>query len=151
MRLLFEREVYRLKSLARHPMQRDTPSESEESDLTATIVICTRNRPALLRECLEGIAHLTHAPDEVIVVDNTSGDGETEAVAREFAAIYTIEPIRARAAHAIEDLQKASRRSLHTWTMTQRLTCIGLETCLSHLKIRMSQQSRGGLLLRSSI
>ena len=61
--------------------------------MTATVVICTRNRPALLRKCLESIAHLERTPDEVIVVDNTSGDKEAEVVAREFAAIYTVEPI----------------------------------------------------------
>jgi glycosyltransferase involved in cell wall biosynthesis len=75
-------------------MQLDTPRVSEESDLTTTIVICTRNRPTSLRKCLEGIAHLERAPDEVIVVDNTPGDEETEAVAREFAAVYTFEPIQ---------------------------------------------------------
>jgi len=83
-----------LKSLARHPTQLDTPRVFEESELTTTIVICTRNRPTLLRKCLEGIAHLERTPDEVIVVDNTSGDKETEAVAREFAAVYTFEPIQ---------------------------------------------------------
>jgi len=83
-----------LKSLARHPTPLDTPRVFEESDLTTTIVICTRNRPTLLRKCLEGIAHLERTPDEVIVVDNTSGDEETEAVAREFAAVYTFEPIQ---------------------------------------------------------
>jgi glycosyltransferase involved in cell wall biosynthesis len=75
-------------------MQLDTPLVFEESDLTATIVICTRNRPTLLRKCLEGIAHLERTPDQVIVVDNTSGDKETETVARGFAAVYTVEPIR---------------------------------------------------------
>ena len=43
-------------------MQLDTPPVFEESDLTATIVICTRNRPALLRECLEGITQLERMP-----------------------------------------------------------------------------------------
>jgi glycosyltransferase involved in cell wall biosynthesis len=32
-------------------------------------------------------------PDEVFVVDNTSGDKETESVALEFSARYTVEPI----------------------------------------------------------
>lgn len=61
--------------------------------MTATVVICTRNRPALLRKCLESIAQLERAPDELIVVDNTSGDKETEVIAREFAAIYIVEQI----------------------------------------------------------
>ncbi len=62
-------------------------------DLTVTIVICTRNRPAQLNKCLEAITRLERVPDEVIVVDNTSGDKETEAAARKFSARYTIEPI----------------------------------------------------------
>lgn len=71
-----------------------SPSVCLKSDLTATVVVCTRNRPALLRKCLEGIAQLERTPDEVIVVDNTSGDKETNAIAREFAAVYRFEPIQ---------------------------------------------------------
>jgi O-antigen biosynthesis protein len=62
--------------------------------LTAAVVICTRNRPALLRKCLEAVARLARTPDEIIVVDNTSGDKETESVALEFSAHYAIEPIQ---------------------------------------------------------
>ncbi len=76
------------------PMQLGTHSVIENSDPTATIVVCTRYRPALLRKCLEGIVRLKRTPDEVIVVDNTSGDSETEAIAREYEVIYTVEPIR---------------------------------------------------------
>ena len=60
--------------------------------LTATIVVCTRNRPAFLRSCLEGITAMDRGPDEIIVVDNTSGDQETESTAREFGAVYAVEP-----------------------------------------------------------
>ncbi len=83
-----------MKSLARHSIQLDSPPRRRKPDLTVTIVICTRNRSTPLRKCLEAIAHLERTPDEVIVVDNTSGDEETEAVAREFAAVYTVEPIQ---------------------------------------------------------
>lgn len=60
---------------------------------TATVVICTRHRPAYLRKCLEAVARLEPPANEVIVVDNSVGDGETEIVAREFSVRYTIEPI----------------------------------------------------------
>ena len=83
-----------MKSLAGRSLQLDSPPVIEDSVLTATIVICTRNRPGPLRECLEGIAHMERAPDEVIIVDNTLGNKETEAVAREFAAVYIVEPIQ---------------------------------------------------------
>jgi glycosyltransferase involved in cell wall biosynthesis len=36
---------------------------------------------------------LARTPDEVVVVDNTSGDKETESAAREFSARYTLEPV----------------------------------------------------------
>jgi hypothetical protein len=37
---------------------------------------------------------MERAPDEVIIVDNTLGNKETEAVAREFAVVYIVEPIQ---------------------------------------------------------
>ena len=36
---------------------------------------------------------MERTPDEVLVVDNTSGDKEAEAVARAFAATYIVEPV----------------------------------------------------------
>jgi glycosyltransferase involved in cell wall biosynthesis len=82
-----------LRLLARHSIGLDPPRAAfGESLLSATIVVCTRNRPASLRRCLEGIAGLERAPDEVIVVDNTSGDPATKATAQGFGAVYTIEP-----------------------------------------------------------
>lgn len=64
----------------------------KEAPLTVTVVICTKNRPMMLKECLRGIARLDPKPDQVLVVDNTQGDEETEAVTREFGARYAAEP-----------------------------------------------------------
>jgi glycosyltransferase involved in cell wall biosynthesis len=88
-----ERKVYWFKSLVRDSIQFDALPMRPTPDLSVAVVICTRNRPALLRKCLEAITHLEPMPDEVIVVDNTSGDKETEAAARKFSARYTFEPI----------------------------------------------------------
>lgn len=74
-------------------MRLASPSIKLKQNLTAAVVICTRNRPAPLRKCLESVARLARTPDEVVVVDNTSGDKETESAAREFSARYTLEPI----------------------------------------------------------
>ena len=76
--LYFKREVFWLSSSTGHLMQLDTAPVFEGSGVTVSIVICTRNRPTLLRKCLEGITQLERTPDEVIVVDNTSGDEETK-------------------------------------------------------------------------
>ena len=47
-----------------------------------------------MRKCLEAIAHLKPAPDELIVVDNSAGDKQTESAALQFSARYLVEPIR---------------------------------------------------------
>jgi len=65
----------------------------KEATLTVTVVICSRNRPGMLRECLRAVARLNPKPDLVLVVDNSQGNKETEEVTREFGARYTIEPV----------------------------------------------------------
>ncbi|HWA96050.1 MAG TPA: glycosyltransferase family 2 protein [Terracidiphilus sp.] len=62
------------------------------SSQQATLVICTRNRPVLLQNCLEGIRNLNQQPQEVIVVDNTDGDEATHSIAEQFGAKYILEP-----------------------------------------------------------
>ena len=66
---------------------------SEARDLvpTVTVVICTRNRPYFLKNCLDAVARLEPSPDEVIVVDNTAGDKEAEQLVREYSVRYVIE------------------------------------------------------------
>ncbi len=61
------------------------------SEITCSVVIPTANRPAELDRCLEAISRQTCPSFDVIVVDNTSGDAETEAVARKWNARYVKE------------------------------------------------------------
>jgi O-antigen biosynthesis protein len=65
----------------------------KDATLTVTVVICTKNRPANLRECLYAVARLDPLPDQVLVVDNTAGDDETARVSREFGVRYVREPL----------------------------------------------------------
>lgn len=67
------------------------PPLSKETHPTVTVVICTRNRPGDLRKCLQAVAQLDPGADEVLVVDNTAGERETERVAQEFGVRYTVE------------------------------------------------------------
>ena len=48
-----------------------------------SVVVCTRDRPGLLRECLASLKALRPAADEVLVIDNGSRDGATVTVAAE--------------------------------------------------------------------
>jgi glycosyltransferase involved in cell wall biosynthesis len=70
----------------------DANCPPDVKELTAAIVICTRYRSADLRSCLSAIVMLRRAPDEIIIVDNTSGDIPTKEVAQEFGARYLLEP-----------------------------------------------------------
>jgi cellulose synthase/poly-beta-1,6-N-acetylglucosamine synthase-like glycosyltransferase len=59
---------------------------------TASVVIATRDRPALLERCLAALAEQLVTPAAVIVVDNSRGDKATREVADGRGARYLIEP-----------------------------------------------------------
>jgi glycosyltransferase involved in cell wall biosynthesis len=58
---------------------------------TVSVVICTRDRPNALRQCLASLPQQTRAPDQVVVVDNASVDGRTREVARAAGVTYVRE------------------------------------------------------------
>jgi len=76
---------------------RRTASESTEAPSmsqhrpSVSLAICTRNRPAALTECLRAVQSLSPAPDEVLVIDNSPGDPETERAAQAAGARYLVE------------------------------------------------------------
>jgi len=59
---------------------RDLPS--------ASVIICTRDRPNELRRCLASLPEQSFPPAEIIVVDNASKGDETRQVALAAGAIY---------------------------------------------------------------
>ena len=56
-----------------------------------SVIVCTRHRPDPLGRCLASLAALDGPDPEVIVVDNTQGDPETERVANRAGARYVVE------------------------------------------------------------
>jgi glycosyltransferase involved in cell wall biosynthesis len=56
-----------------------------------SVVICTRNRPAYLKNCLESLQHQRCKPAEIIVVDNASDTDETRRIAQAFDVRYVRE------------------------------------------------------------
>jgi GT2 family glycosyltransferase len=57
---------------------RTMPSLSEAAVIACartSVIICTRERPELLQECLSALVRLEHAPLEIIVVDNAPPAG----------------------------------------------------------------------------
>ncbi len=65
----------------------------EESRLSVTVVICTRDRPDLLSTCLRALSCLDPAPDEILVVDNTPGREVVRSQAQKSGARYIVEPL----------------------------------------------------------
>ena len=72
---------------------------------TATIAVCTRDRPDDLRACLRALHLLPDDGQEVIVVDNAPSTDEARAAVEEFDGVrYVLEPARG--------LNRARRRAL---------------------------------------
>jgi GT2 family glycosyltransferase len=58
---------------------------------SASVVICTRDRPEELQRCLASLPQQSYSPREVIVVDNASRDQRTKDVALAAGAVYVRE------------------------------------------------------------
>ncbi len=58
---------------------------------SASVVICTRDRPEELRRCLASLPRQTYPPQEIIVVDNASRHQSTRDVALAAGAVYVRE------------------------------------------------------------
>lgn len=99
------------------------PRTCDQADVS--VVICTRNRAASLRNCLEHLKGQYCQPREIIVVDNASLTGETRLVAEAFNVRYIREDkpgldvarnTGARAAHgAIVAYTDDDTRPDHHW------------------------------------
>ncbi|MBN9393159.1 MAG: glycosyltransferase [Chloroflexi bacterium] len=64
-------------------------------EITASIIICTLDRPQELETCLETLKnHETAVSYEIIVVDNNPGSNQTAPVARKFGVRYITETRR---------------------------------------------------------
>ena len=57
------------------------------------MVICTRNRPEDLSQCLEAVKRWNYPRFEVLVVDYAPADERARGVAGRWGARYTVEPV----------------------------------------------------------
>lgn len=74
------------------PQQRALqPAARDRRTPSASVVICTRDRPDELRRCLSSLPSQTLQPLEVIVVDNASVSDETRLNALAASAVYVRE------------------------------------------------------------
>lgn len=80
-----------MDSLAGRSLQLQSPSVRKPPLPAVAVVICTRNRPDDLNNCLNAISRLNSRPDEILVIDNSEGDSATEREAREHGVRYIVE------------------------------------------------------------
>jgi len=74
------------------PLDDIIPSPSN-SDLSVSLIVCTRDRPEQLKRCLQSLQQLTPAADEIIVIDNAPQDDRTQTLIQQFAGVhYLLEP-----------------------------------------------------------
>ena len=74
------------------------PARTPEPAPAITIAICTRDRPALLRRCLEALVErrdqATRAAVDLVVVDNAPSDSGTRDAVADFPSVrYVVEPV----------------------------------------------------------
>jgi cellulose synthase/poly-beta-1,6-N-acetylglucosamine synthase-like glycosyltransferase len=60
--------------------------------LRISVVVCTRDRPEQLEECLQSLMALEPRPLEVIVVDNAPSDDRTRSTCEQYPVRYVVEP-----------------------------------------------------------
>lgn len=66
---------------------------SQPSEVSVSVVICTRERPAQLIQCLKSLQNLSQLPQEIVVVDNApTSEATREAVAQIPNVKYVREP-----------------------------------------------------------
>lgn len=81
-----------LEAITRHVLQ-PAGAEGPESPLpSATVLICTRDRPEDLHRCLESVRAHSTSPIDILVVDNAPAKAPAEATARKFDARCVLEP-----------------------------------------------------------
>jgi glycosyltransferase involved in cell wall biosynthesis len=60
---------------------------------SVSVVVCTRNRPQQLAQCLQSLLYLSQRPQQILVVDNAPTDDATRQVVAQMPGIqYILEP-----------------------------------------------------------
>lgn len=76
---------------------------------TCSVVVCTRDRPASLDQCLAALSRLDYTAYDVVVVDNAPSDQRSRDVALRWGARYLTEP-----AHGLSRARNYGARACRT-------------------------------------
>ena len=82
-----------LKKLTEHPLKQLQIDVDNSTNQSTSVVICTRDRPEQLAECLFSLQNLPQPPEEIVVVDNAPSSDATRDLVKQMPAIkYILEP-----------------------------------------------------------
>lgn len=85
------REEFREAFLdAARPSRPESPASTGR--MRVSVVLCTRDRPDQLEECLRSLMAVRPRPFEVIVVDNAPSDDRTRSACERYPVRYVVEP-----------------------------------------------------------
>ena len=82
-----------MNSVLQTPAQSTITAGFRKRISSATVAVCTRDRPALLHKCLAAVSRLNPGPKQVLVIDNSEGNSDTRKVAHDYGARYVVEPV----------------------------------------------------------
>jgi glycosyltransferase involved in cell wall biosynthesis len=77
------------------PVEAVEPTDAPGSDrrhTSITVAVCTKDRPDLLRTCLDSVLDGEAQPHEILVVDNAPSDRRTQDLVRALGERYVCEP-----------------------------------------------------------
>ena len=82
-----------LKKLTERPLEQLQIEVNNSTNQSISVVICTRDRPQQLAECLSSLQNLPQPPEEIVVVDNAPSSDATRELVEQMPGIkYTLEP-----------------------------------------------------------
>ncbi len=82
-----------LKKLTQRPLEQLQIDVDNSTNQSISVVICTRDRPQQLAECLFSLQNLPQPPEEIVVVDNAPSSDATRELVKQMPGVkYTLEP-----------------------------------------------------------
>lgn len=85
-------DFYALMAL-QQPLKQLQEKYSQPINGSISVIVCTRNRPQQLAQCLSALLCLSQRPEQILVVDNAPADDATRSLVAQMPGIqYVLEP-----------------------------------------------------------
>lgn len=85
-------DFYTLMAL-QQPLKQLQEKYSQPISGSISVIVCTRNRPQQLAQCLRSLLCLSQRPEQILVVDNAPADDATRSLVAQMPGIqYVLEP-----------------------------------------------------------